>query len=196
MVLAIRETQEKRESYETQIEVFLRLEGNGEISIDMPVPFFPHLLRSMAFYARWDLTLKARGDVEVDIHHITEDTGIVLGQALRNVLDQDKQIQRFSTTFLPMDDAFSMAAVDLSGRSYLLYETPDLGDRVGDFEIPLVEEFLRALVNNTKMTLHAKIWWGKNNHHGLESLFKAIGKSLGDAAERTGHGIPSTKGLI
>ncbi len=193
----IREALEKRATLETEIEIFLRLDGQQKLTIDLPIPFFPHLLKSMAFYAQWDLTVHARGDiVEVDSHHLIEDTGIVLGDAFRHALGNDQPIRRFSTFFIPMDESFSMAAVDLGGRPFLVYEAPELGERVGDFETFLIEEFLRAFVNHAQITLHTKIWWGKNGHHCLESLFKALGKTLGEAAEFSGNYIPSTKGTI
>jgi len=192
----MREALKKRTTQETEVEIFLRFEGQQQITIDLPVPFFPHLLKSLAFFANWDLTVRARGDVEIDYHHLIEDTGIVLGDTFRAAIGETKNIQRYSTHFIPMDESFSMVAVDLGGRPFLLYEVPHWGDRVGDFEGVLVEEFLRAFVNHAQLTLHAKTWWGNNGHHILESLFKALGKALGEAVEFSGKSIPSTKGII
>ena len=192
-----REALVKRKTRETDIEIYLSLDGGKNIQMDMTVPFFPHLLESMAFYAGWDLKIKATAQEFMDdYHHVVEDTGIVLGEALNKCLGDKKGIERFATVFIPMDEALSMVAVDLSGRPYFLWEKPDLGERVGSFEIVLVKEFLQALVNNAKITLHAKIWWGDNGHHCLEALFKALGKSLAQAAKVTSVYLPSTKGTL
>lgn len=192
-----REALVQRETRETDIEVYLCLEGAKNIQVEVEPPFFSHLLESMAFYANWDVKIKATAREFIDdYHHIVEDTGIVLGEALRKSLGDKKGIERFATVFIPMDEALSMVAIDLSGRPYLLWEGPDLGEKVGSFEIPLAREFLRALVNNARITLHAKIWWGENGHHCLEALFKALGKSLSQAATITGTNLPSTKGTL
>jgi len=195
--LGKREALVKRKTRETDIEVYLSLDGERDIQMEMDVPFFPHLLESMAFYAHWDLKIKAiTSEFIDDYHHIVEDTGIVLGEALEKCLGDKKGIERFATVFIPMDEALSMVAIDLSGRPYLLWEKPDLGEKVGSFEVGLVKEFLQALVNNAKITLHAKIWWGENGHHCLEALFKALGKSLAQAANITSVYLPSTKGTL
>lgn len=187
----------QRKTRETEIEVSLNLDGEGKIEITTDIPFFPHLLTSMAFHAGWDLHMKATGDLNsVDAHHTVEDMGIVLGEAFLECLGDKKGIKRFATVFIPMDEALSMASLDCSGRSYLFYETPTMGERVGEFETNLVEEFLRAFAYSAKITLHAKIWWGKNTHHCLEALFKAIGKALKEATTVSGGNIPSTKGTL
>jgi len=192
-----REAQKRRITKETHIEVLLSLEGKGNIRIDMAIPFFPHLLESLAFHAGWDLTVHAQGDSErVDDHHTVEDVGIVLGEALAECLGEKKGVRRFATVFIPMDEVLSMVSVDLSGRPYLVYETPTLDTRIGSFETQLVEEFLRAFTYSAKITLHAKIWWGKNVHHCLESLFKAMGRALAEAGTIQGETIPSTKGTL
>lgn len=191
-----REALKKRATLETDIEIYINLDGQQQINLDLPIPFFPHLLKSMAFYAEWDLKVKARGDVEVDYHHLVEDLGIVLGEAFRAALGEIKNIQRYSTQFIPMDDALSMVSVDLSGRPFLYYDVPIGSKKVGDFEVDLIEEFLKAFTNNARITLHNKAWWGKNGHHILESLFKALGKALKEAVELNNKTIPSTKGII
>lgn len=188
----------ERKTKETEIEVELNLDGEGQVTIDMDVPFFPHLLTSMAFHAGWNLRIKATGDTElVDAHHTVEDVGIVLGETFAACLNDKKGIKRFATVFIPMDEALSMVSLDCSGRAYFFYETPELTEKVGDFDVALVEEFCRAFTYSAKITLHAKIWWGKNSHHCLESLFKAMGKALREAtAVVGGEAIPSTKGVL
>lgn len=187
----------QRKTTETMVEVDLHLDGTGKAEIEMDIPFFPHLLTSLAFYASWDLRLAALGDVAlVDAHHTVEDVGIVLGEALAECLGDKKGIRRFATVFIPMDEALSMVSLDCSGRPYLFYETVALAERVGEFETTLVEEFLRAFTYSARITLHAKIWWGKNAHHCLESLFKALGKALHEATTVSGEIIPSTKGIL
>lgn len=192
-----RKTFHKRETRETSIELELNLEGSGSSEIHMEIPFFPHLLKTLVFYAGWDLVLKAKGDLEVDQHHTVEDTGIVLGEAFLKCLGEKKSIKRFAFSMVPMDEALAMSVVDLGGRPFLYLETPNLGERVGEFEIPLIEEFLRAFTNNAKITVHAKIWWGKNAHHCLEALFKSLGQALGEASKIANkQEIPSTKGIL
>ncbi|MGC8778025.1 MAG: imidazoleglycerol-phosphate dehydratase HisB [Candidatus Caldatribacteriaceae bacterium] len=192
-----RRASRQRKTRETAIEVELCLDGGGNGEVNMDIPFFPHLLASMAFHAGWDLRITASGDVKlVDAHHTVEDVGIVLGEAFAECLGDKRGIKRFATVFIPMDEALSMVALDCSGRPYLRYETGPIGERVGDFEVALVEEFLRAFTYSAKITLHAKIWWGKNSHHCLESLFKAMGKALHEATTVSGETIPSTKGVL
>lgn len=176
----------------------MRLEGERRIAITLGVPFFPHLLEALAFHAGWDLTLRAEGDMaRVDDHHVVEDTGIVLGEALYTCLGDKKGLRRFGAAFVPMDDALGMAVLDLSGRPYLLYDVPfPPAMRVGDFDIGLLEEFLRAFASSARLTLHAKIWWGKNAHHASEALFKAIGRALYDATQIVGDTLLSTKGIL
>ncbi|MEN3185219.1 MAG: imidazoleglycerol-phosphate dehydratase HisB [Atribacterota bacterium] len=187
----------QRKTKETEIEVLLNLDGEGKADVEMDIPFFPHLLTSMAFHAGWDLGIRASGDAKlVDAHHTVEDVGIVLGEAFAECLKDKRGIRRFATAFIPMDDALSMVSVDCSGRAYFFYDVPEMGEHVGQFEVALVEEFFRAFTYSAKITLHAKIWWGKNNHHCLESLFKAAGRALCEATTIFGETIPSTKGLL
>ncbi|MCS7241902.1 MAG: imidazoleglycerol-phosphate dehydratase HisB [Candidatus Caldatribacterium sp.] len=193
-----REVTLRRTTKETDVEVFLRLEGERRITVALFVPFFPHLLEALAFHAGWDLSLRAEGDAErVDDHHVVEDVGIVLGEALHACLGDKKGIRRFGEAFVPMDDALSMAVLDLSGRPYLVYDIPfPPGTRIGNFEMALLEEFLRAFTSSARLTLHAKIWWGKNAHHASEALFKAVGRALHEATQVVGDTLLSTKGIL
>jgi imidazoleglycerol-phosphate dehydratase len=196
MTLA-REAHVQRSTKETEIEVYLNIDGGRHLSLDLKVPFFPHLVEALAFHAGWDLTLKARGDTHIDYHHVVEDVGIVLGEAFSQCLSDKKGIRRFGSALIPMDEALGMAAVDCGGRAYLVCDIPSsLGLWVGDFEVPLVEEFLKAFTSFARVTLHAKIWWGKNAHHALEALFKAVGQAFFEATQMVGDALPSTKGVL
>ncbi|MGQ9622487.1 MAG: imidazoleglycerol-phosphate dehydratase HisB [Candidatus Caldatribacteriaceae bacterium] len=197
MITLAREAHVRRTTKETEIEVYLNIDGGRRLSLDLKVPFFPHLVEALAFHAGWDLTLKARGDTHVDYHHVVEDVGIVLGEAFSQCLSDKKGIQRFGSALIPMDESLGMAAVDCSGRAYLVCDIPSsLGLWVGDFEIPLVEEFLRAFTSFACVTLHAKIWWGRSAHHALEALFKAVGRAFFEATRVVGDILPSTKGVL
>lgn len=188
----------RRTTKETDIEVSLRLEGERCIAISLNVPFFPHLLEALAFHAGWDLSLQAVGDEQrVDNHHVVEDVGIVLGEALHVCLGDKKGLRRFGAAFVPMDDALGMAVLDISSRPYLVYDVPFPPEaRVGNFEVALLEEFLRAFTSSARLTLHAKIWWGKSVHHASEALFKAIGRALCEATQIVDGAFLSTKGIL
>lgn len=191
-----RTSTKQRKTQETDIDLSLNLNGTRKIDLDMDIPFFPHLLKSMVFHAGWDLRVRALGDLEVDAHHTVEDVGIVLGQALREALDSGPAYRRFASCFIPMDEALAQAVVDVSGRAYLIYDAPHLPERVGCFPTELAEEFLRSLTSNARITLHAKIWWGKSAHHLLEALFKATGRALGEACRTSDEEVASTKGTL
>ncbi len=195
--MALRESTIQRKTQETDISLSLNLDGTRQISLDIPVPFFPHLVKSLAFFAGWDLAIKARGDLEVDCHHTVEDLGIVLGMGFRKALEKGGNVLRFGSSLIPMDEALSQAVIDLSGRSYFIYKPVALTERVGNFEVSLIEEFLRAMCMNAHITLHVIMLWGNNSHHCLESLFKAIGQALGNASQPAGgtH-VLSTKGTL
>lgn len=193
-----REARLQRTTKETEVEVYLKLDGERLIDVVLDVPFFPHLLEALAFHAGWNLTLRAQGDQKrVDDHHVVEDVGIVLGEALAQCLLEKRGIRRFGSAFIPMDEALGMAVVDLSSRPYLVYDVPSpLEVRVGGFETLLVGEFLRSFTSFAHITLHAKIWWGHNAHHAFEALFKAIGRALCEATQVVGDVLPSTKGIL
>lgn len=185
-----------RKTKETDILCTLNLDGKGLSDIDTGIPFFDHMLVSFSRYARFDLELKAKGDLEVDFHHTVEDVGIVLGSVLLKAIGDAKGIERFGAFLLPMDDALLRVVLDISGRPYLSYNVKFYEERVGDFPVNLVVEFLRAFVNQAKLTLHVDMIRGENAHHVIEAMFKALGKSLHIATSLTGDDIPSTKGLL
>lgn len=186
-----------RKTKETEINVTLNLDGAGVSWINTGLPFFDHMLQLFAKHSSFDLELTARGDLAVDGHHTVEDAGICLGQALKKALGEKYGINRYGHAVIPMDEALTLAAVDLSGRGYLAFEAPMPSPRVGDFDTELVEEFLRALALNGEFNLHIRLLAGKNTHHVIESIFKALARSLREAvATGGGGGIPSTKGTL
>jgi len=194
-----RRVQVQRKTRETEITVQLDLEGSGRIQVDTGVGFFNHILEAFAFHGCLDLVVSARGDLEVDAHHLVEDTGICVGRALAQALDSVEGIERYGTAWVPMDESLAMVCLDISGRPYLHFEGPPAAGRVGDFDCGLVEEFFRAVVNNARITLHVRILYGSNAHHQVEAVFKAFGRALRSAAARRGYGgtgAPSTKGTL
>lgn len=188
-----------RKTGETDIKLSLNLNGTGTSRIDSGCGFLNHMLTLFAKHARFDLDLTCRGDVEVDYHHSVEDIGICLGQAFREAIGNGAGICRYGSMLLPMDEALILCAVDISGRACLVYNAEIPTEKVGDFDTELVEEFLNAFVRQAAITLHVKQLDGKNSHHIIEAIFKAMGRALAEAAtvdaSRAGE-IPSTKGVL
>ena len=181
-----------RKTKETEITVNLSLAGGG-IDVDTGVKFFDHMLTTMAFHARWGLTVNAKGDLEVDAHHTVEDVGIVLGQVLAEALPENRA--RFGHAYVPMDEALAFAAVDAGGRPFLRYDAP-IPEMPGIYDTVLTKEFFRALCRNAMLTLHLRAE-GDNAHHMTEALFKAVGSALRQAAApRDELGAASTKGVL
>jgi len=187
-----------RKTKETEIELSLNLDGRGEVKADLAIPFFPHMLQQLVFHAKMDLNLSAAGDFQVDYHHCVEDVGICLGQALEKALGDKRSITRYGWAIVPFDEALVLAAVDLSGRPYCDFQVEFDADKVGDFDVELVEDFFRALASNAKMALHIRQLAGRNTHHNAEAAFKAVGRALAAAvALDTGRAeVPSTKGVL
>ena len=184
-----------RETKETRIQAALWLSG-GPVKIDTGIGFFDHMLHAWAFYAGFGLTLTAKGDLEVDGHHTVEDTGIVLGQALREALGDKVGIRRFGSAYVPMDEALAFTALDFSGRPFLVYEADMPQARMGAYDACLTEEFMRALAMNSGLTLHMRAQYGRNAHHITEALFKSLGLAMKDAVKMEGTGVTSTKGAL
>lgn len=184
-----------RETKETRIQAALWLSG-GPVKIDTGIGFFDHMLHAWAFYAGFGLTLTAKGDLEVDGHHTVEDTGIVLGQALREALGDKAGIRRFGSAYVPMDEALAFTALDFSGRPFLVYEADMPQARMGAYDACLTEEFMRALAMNSGLTLHMRAQYGRNAHHITEALFKSLGLAMKDAVKMEGTGVTSTKGVL
>lgn len=188
----------ERKTKETGITVELELDGSGKVSVSTGLPFFDHMLELMFRHALIDLDLEARGDLEVDGHHTVEDTGIAIGTALDSALGDRSGITRFASALVPMDECLAEVAIDVSGRPYLAYDVDLDQEPIGNFEPALARDFLQALSNQAKMTVHVCLRKGDGVHHGLEAVFKAAGRALKGAVEpdpRT-RGIPSTKGSL
>lgn len=187
-----------RKTKETEINVSLGLDGAGVSRVSTGLPFFDHMLTLLAKHAAINLELTARGDLAVDGHHTVEDAGICLGRALKEALGDKSGIRRYGHAVVPMDEALALVAVDLSGRGFLAFDAVISSPRVGDFDTELVEEFFRALAANGEFTLHVKLLSGKNTHHIIESVFKALARALRDAAAPDERiiGVPSTKGEL
>jgi imidazoleglycerol-phosphate dehydratase len=188
----------KRSTSETGIDLSINLDGSGTSQVDSGVPFLNHMLDLLARHALVDLTLRAEGDTEVDDHHTVEDIGICLGHSIKQALGDKKGVARYGHAVVPMDEALVLVAIDLSGRSCLAYEVNLTSPRVGSFDTELVEEFLRALVTNSGLTMHVKMLAGKNVHHIIEAIFKGLGRALRAACalDPRETGIPSTKGML
>lgn len=187
-----------RKTKETEINVSLGLDGAGVSRVSTGLPFFDHMLTLLAKHAAINLELTARGDLAVDGHHTVEDAGICLGRALKEALGDKSGIRRYGHAVVPMDEALALVAVDLSGRGFLAFDAVISSPRVGNFDTELVEEFFRALAANGEFTLHVKLLSGKNTHHIIESVFKALARALRDAAAPDERiiGVPSTKGEL
>ncbi len=188
-----------RKTAETDIKLKLNLDGEGKSKIDTGCGFLDHMLTLFASHGRFDLTVKCKGDMNVDAHHTTEDIGICLGKAFAEAVGDKKGINRYGSMILPMDEAPILAAVDLSGRAYLGCTLDVPSPRVGDFDTELVEEFWYGFVRETKCSLHIKKFDGKNTHHIIEGAFKATGRALRAAVaidEKYADQVPSTKGVL
>ncbi len=185
----------ERNTKETQIKVSLNLDG-GEVQVSTGIGFFDHMLTAFGFYAGVGLQLEAKGDLYVDGHHTVEDTGIVLGQALKEALGDRKGIRRFGSAYVPMDEALTFTALDFSNRPYLVFDAEMPQERIGDYDACLTLEFMRALAHNAGITLHQKCFYGANAHHITEGLFKSLGLAVKDAVRIEGTVVTSTKGVL
>ena len=188
----------KRQTKETTVEVSLNLDKQGEINIQTGVGFFDHMLTLFAKHGRFGLVVNVSGDLEVDAHHTVEDTGIVLGECFKQALGKKEQIERYGQATIPMDEVLAQVVVDLSGRSYLVFDAELTNPKLGDFETEITEDFFQALAFSAQMNLHARILYGRNTHHKIEGLFKACGRALRQAVTINPEikGINSTKGVI
>ena len=184
-----------RKTKETEISVTLQLDGGG-IDIHTGIGFFDHMLHAFAFYAGIGLSVAAKGDLEIDGHHTVEDTGIVIGEALKEAFGEKTGIRRFASAYVPMDEALLFAALDVSGRPFLVFDAPMPQERCGEYDTCLTVEFMRAFAMHAGLTLHLKEEYGANAHHITEGLFKALGLALKDAKRVEGSGVTSTKGTL
>lgn len=188
----------KRDTKETKIEVTLDLDGTGKSELDTKIGFFDHMLDGFARHGLFDLQVKCNGDTWVDCHHSIEDTGIVLGTAIREAVGDKKGIRRFGSCILPMDETLVLCAVDLSGRPYLQFDADFTVDRVGDMDTEMVREFFYAISYSAGMNLHVKMLTPGNNHHMIEAIFKAFAKALDAAVQYDDRieSVLSTKGSL
>lgn len=197
--MASRTANIERNTLETQIQVAINLDGNGQVKMDTGVPFLEHMLDQVARHGMIDLDIKAKGDLEIDAHHTVEDIGISLGQAFAKAMGDKKGIRRYGHAYVPLDEALSRVVIDFSGRPGLEYGVEYPRARIGDFDVDLLVEFFQGFVNHAQMTLHIDCIRGKNAHHIAETIFKAFGRALRMALEadpRMAGITPSTKGSL
>lgn len=188
-----------RKTTETDVTATVDLDGNGVFDVSTGVGFLDHMLEQLSRHSLIDISLKAKGDVHIDFHHTTEDSGIALGQALARALGDRKGIRRYASLHLPMDEALTRAAIDVSGRPYLIWKVAFNRPKIGDFDTELVREWFQAFAMNAGVTLHVETLYGDNNHHIAESCFKALARCLREAIAidpRQKDRIPSTKGSL
>ena len=188
----------ERQTNETNISVTVSLDGSGRSQVQTGIGFFDHMLILWTKHGLFDLTAAVDGDLHIDGHHTVEDTGIVLGQAFVQALGDKAGIKRYGNAFVPMDETLAQVCVDISGRPFLHYEAAIAAERVGTFDTELVEEFLRALAQHAGLTLHVRVLYGKNAHHMIEAIFKALARALAEAVQRDERisGVMSTKGSL
>ena len=188
-----------RTTKETEINVSLAVDGNGVTDISTGIPFFDHMLDQLGRHSGFDLSVKAEGDLDIDAHHTVEDVGIAIGECFKQAIGDKAGVQRFATASCPLDEALVDVALDLSGRPFLYYEIDPPGQKIlsdPPFDPQLVEEFWRAFVSSSDVTVHQVLVRGKNTHHIIESLFKSMARALSDAVRIRGNQIPSTKGVL
>jgi imidazoleglycerol-phosphate dehydratase len=188
----------KRDTGETEIALSLNIDGSENRDIDTGIGIFDHMLDLLAKQGKFDLSLKIKGDLNVDEHHTIEDAGIALGDAFLKATGDKQGIYRYATQFIPMDETLAMVSLDFSGRAFLQYSVDFFDTEVGGVKAQIFEEFFRAFANSAKLTLHINVLYGVNTHHIIEAVFKAVGRALRFALESDPResGIPSTKGVL
>ena len=193
-----RETRISRRTKETEIALSLRLEGEGTSKVSTTVPFFDHMLTLFSRHGSFDLEVSAKGDTEVDFHHLVEDAGICLGEAFRKCLGTMAGIVRYGFASVPMIESLANVSVDVSARPHLVFLCPLKSEKVGAFDVELVEEFLRAFSQSSGTCIHVNVPYGSNAHHTIEAVFKALGRAMADAVriDPRVKGVPSTQGVL
>jgi imidazoleglycerol-phosphate dehydratase len=194
----VRQAFVSRTTKETDIQLQFVIDGEGKAELETAVPFLTHMLDLFTKHGQFDLKVNAKGDVEIDDHHTTEDIGICLGQALREALGDKKGIKRYGNAFVPMDEALAQVVVDLSNRPHFEFRGEFPSQKVGTFDVELVHEFLWKLALEARMNLHVIVHYGRNTHHMIEAVFKALGRALDEATmiDPRIQGVPSTKGML
>jgi imidazoleglycerol-phosphate dehydratase len=185
-----------RKTKETDVSLSLNLDGIGKYQIDTGIGFLDHMLSHLAKHGKIDLTLNAKGDLNVDAHHTIEDIAICLGECLVKALGDKKGIARYGHSSVPMEEAMANVSIDLSGRSSCVYNVEYRTDKIGDFDVECLEEMLRSFSNNGKFNLHINVPYGTNSHHIAEAIFKGLGQALAEAVKIVGTDVPSTKGIL
>lgn len=196
--LMSRTSELRRKTNETNIQLSINIDGEGSSNLETGVPFMTHMLDLFAKHGQFDLMIDAKGDVEIDDHHTTEDIGICLGQAINEALGDKRGIKRYGNSFVPMDEALAQVVVDLSNRPHLEMRAEFPNQKVGTFDTELVHEFLWKLALEARMNLHVIVHYGHNTHHMIEAVFKALARALDEATtiDPRIKGIPSTKGML
>lgn len=191
-----RQARIERKTRETEVLLQLNLDGSGASKVETTIPFFNHMLEAWAKHGLMDLTVDARGDTEVDLHHTVEDVGICLGKAFKEAIGDKKGIVRYGAAAIPMDEALVSSTVDISGRQFLVFNVPLMRTRVSNFDLDLLKDFFRAFAFNGDVTLHVNLHYGENLHHISEAVFKAVGRALAEATRLNPRieGVLSTKG--
>jgi imidazoleglycerol-phosphate dehydratase len=187
---------EERSTRETRIRAEVELDGSGRADVDVPIPFFRHMLESLIRHSGMDVTLRGEGDIEVDAHHLVEDAGLALGAAISRALGDRAGIRRFGHAYAPLDESLVRCALDFSNRPHLEWGMAALEGRINDFDVTVLHEFVRGLVQSAGISLHLDCLRGANLHHVAEAAFKAIGLATRDALQVVGGGVPSTKGVL
>ena len=188
-----------RATKETTIDIAIDLDGSGTTDVSTGIPFYDHMLDQLGRHGRVGLEVRASGDLEIDAHHTVEDVGLALGDALRQAVGDKRGIRRYGDALVPMEEALAQVALDISGRPLLVYDADIPAEAIGQFDTILTEEFLHALARSAGLTLHVRLLAGKNPHHCVEAIFKAVARALGEAVSidpRAGDEIPSTKGVL
>lgn len=197
MAEKIRKGEIRRETRETDIYVLVELDGRGAVDIDTGIGFFDHMLTALSVHSGISMTIKVKGDLHVDCHHTIEDTGIALGQALGQALGKKSGIVRYGTAYIPMDESFAMASLDLSNRPFLVFNCDFTNQSCGDYDLCMTEEFFRAFAFNSGMTLHINLLYGSNDHHKAEAVYKSVAHALKTAVQPNSDGTAlTTKGVI
>jgi imidazoleglycerol-phosphate dehydratase len=191
-----RRAQTVRETKETRIECTVTVDGSGRARLELPLPFFGHMIESFVKYSGMDVELSGRGDVEVDSHHLVEDTGLVLGSCVAEALGDRAGMARFGHAYAPLDEALVRCALDYGKRPHVVYEMDKLRGRINDFDVSVLGEFVRGYAQNAGISLHMDLIRGDNLHHIAEAAFKALGLATRQALTVIGTGIPSTKGTL
>ncbi|NIJ42248.1 imidazoleglycerol-phosphate dehydratase [Parvibaculum indicum] len=199
MERAARTASVERKTKETSIAAEVNLDGTGQYDVSTGIGFLDHMLEQLSRHALMDLKLRAEGDLHIDFHHTTEDTGIVIGEAVKKALGDFKGIRRYATAVIPMDETCTRVSIDVSQRPYLIWKVNFTRPKIGDMDTELFKEWFQAFAQNAGITLHVENMYGENNHHIVESCFKGLARALRDAMEidpRTANVIPSTKGVL